>query len=60
MKAVLKIEDPFIMIYKVVNELFLVKIRAQHRKPAHTTAQQASLDVAMLLCSQVVFLLEQY
>lgn len=52
MKAVLKMEDHFITIYKVVNELFLVKIRAQHCKPAHTAAQQAGLDVAVLFCSQ--------
>lgn len=59
MKPVLKIEEPLKVIYKIVNE-FLAKIRAQNYKPAHTLAQEASLDVAVLLYSQVMFLLEQY
>lgn len=31
-------ESPLIMIYKVINELFLAKISARNYKPAHSTA----------------------
>lgn len=36
------------------NELFLVKIRARHYKPAHSWAQQASWSVAVLILTGCV------